>query len=216
MRKFVLYTLKFFGISLVSFLFWILFVVLQQYNHRIDGQIYLMGTLIGYALVFIFLFVVIYFLFAFYNLRSNPDRLKQRFFIFAGFYIISSPLVVLSFDNYLSVTPHGMVYNTFFSLGDEEIRTWQDIGHVELDYTTTALPLQRQTKPRLVYRVVYKNGSSVNLNHYNSPLYAATQFKAIHKVMIKQDIPIQKKRAIPPDYKEKYPFIYDMYMLSEM
>ncbi|SEM67444.1 hypothetical protein [Lihuaxuella thermophila] len=215
MRKLLSWFLKLVSGLLLSGIAWILFVALQQIYYSEPDQVYLMGTTISYAFVYVFLCIVIFFVFSFLKLRFNPDKLKRRFFVFAAFYLVCSPLVILAFDNYLLVTPKGMVYNKFLSVGDGKVKRWREISQVELDYQVTAFPFQRENRVRLRYFVHFKDGPTVDLNHYNSPLYDADQFKAIHRVLLKQGVPVKLKRPLPEKYAKENPFVYEMFHFKQ-
>jgi hypothetical protein len=200
---------------LLSGIAWILFVALQQMYYSEPDQVYLMGTTISYAFVYVFLCSVIFFIFSFLKLRLNPEKLKRRFIVFAAFYLVCSPLVILAFDNYLLVTPKGMIYNEFLSLGDGKVKRWREIRQVELDYQVSALSLQQEKRVRLRYFVYFKDGQKIDLNNYNSPLYDADQFKALHRVLLKQGVQVKVKRPLPEEYAKENPFIYEMFHFKQ-
>lgn len=210
MRKKLRIVLLFLLSLFLSALVWLGFVAFQHVNYSEPDQIYFMGTALSYGFVYFFFLVVINFLITFYIYRHQPEKLKISFIIFAVFYLIFAPLVILSFDNYLLVTPKGLVYNEFWDIEDTKVKRWRDIKQVELDYTREKLSLFRNEKWRLKYLVYFHDGQVVDLNHYNSPLYSAEEFHAIHRTMIKQNVPIKNKRPLPPDISEKS-FIYEMF-----
>ncbi|MBA4492740.1 hypothetical protein ACFO25_09405 [Paenactinomyces guangxiensis] len=213
MRRFLFFLLRLMLGFAIATIAWILFIILQQVSYSEPDQVYLMGTTISYAFVFAFFCMVIFFIFSFFKHRYNPDQLKRRFFVFAAFYLICSPLVILSFDNYLLVTPKGMAYNQFLQLEDAKVQRWRDIQQVALDYQVIQRPVRREEDIRLRYLVYFKDGPVIDLNNYNSPLYAAQQFKSIHRVIIKEKVPV-KKRPLPKEFAEKNSFIYEMYHLD--
>lgn len=207
-------SLRVFFILLLSFFLstiaWLGFIAFQRFNYSEPEQIYFMGTTLSYSLVYFFFLVVVLFLISFYLYRHHPEKLKIRFIIFAIFYLIFGPLVILSFDNYLLVTPKGLVYNQFWDLEEAKVKRWRDIEQVELDYTREKLSFFRDEKWRLKYLIYFHDGQVVDLNHYNSPLYSAEEFRAIHRTMIKQNVPIKNRRPLPQEIS-KQSFIYEMY-----
>jgi amino acid transporter len=190
---------------------WIVFIIIQQYTYSEPDQVYLMGTIISYSFAFFFLCVVMFFIFSFIKHRNNPDRLKRRFLVFAAFYLISSPFVIMSFDNYLLVTPKGVAYNEFFRLDDRQLKQWIDIEQVVLDYQIVHIPLYKDKDFRLKYIIYFKDGRSVDLNNLNSPLYDAEQLKAIHRVLLKHKVPIKIAHALPEEIKNTDSFTYEMF-----
>lgn len=210
MRKSVRILLTLLFAVIIASLAWLGFVAYQHVNYSEPDQIYLMGTTLSYSLVFFFFLGVVFFLISFFRHRHHPEKLKWRFIVFAVFYLIASPLVILSFDNYLLVTPKGIAYNEFFSLEDAKVKRWRDIDQVELDYNNEKLSWLRNEPWRLKYVVHFHDGQVVDLNHYNSPLYSAEEFKALHRTMIKQSVPIKKRRPLPPEVG-KDTFVYEMY-----
>jgi hypothetical protein len=209
LQKYIKGCLKLLSGLLIAVLFWILFVFLQQVNYRDPEQIYLMGTPVAYGFVFFFLCISVGFIFSFFKNRFQPAKLKRRFFVFAFFYLVSSPLVILSFDNYLLVTPQGLGYSRFFSIEDMHFYRWQDINHVVLDYKPEQLPFMKE-KLRLQYHIHFKDGTAYNLNSYNSPLYDASQFKAIHRTLLRKQVPVIIERPLPADVSPDS-FIYQMF-----
>ncbi len=195
----------------IAGLSWILFVYMQLENYKDPEQVYLMGTPIAYAFVFFFLYVVVLFICSFIKNRSCPVKLKRHFFLFSFFYLISGILVILSFDNYLLVTPRGVGYSYFFQIEDMQFHRWQDIDYVELDYKPEQLTLMSE-KLRLQYHIHFKDGTHYNLNGYNSPLYDADQFKAIHRTLLRENVPVSIKRPLP-EYVSTDSFIYEMFHL---
>lgn len=196
--------------SIISIVLFIIFFFLQRYNYSEPDQVYLMGTKIGYLFVFLFFFIVTYFLLSFIKHRKHPDRLKRRFFIFSAIYILLAPLVVLSFDNYLLVTKKGLAYNRFFSLEREKIHSWKEIENVTLDYTVYRFPSQKP-KVRLYYYVTFHQGTQIDLNNQNSPLFQEKEFRSIHNVIQKHRIPIYIKKPFPVDLKDVHPFYYELF-----
>jgi hypothetical protein len=197
------------GLSVATVL-WIGFVILQQVNYSEPDQVYLMGTTFSYAYVYVFLCLVIFFIFSFFKHRLNPEKLKRHFIFFAAFYLLGAPLVILSFDNYLLVTPKGMVYNPFFAVEDMKVTRWRDIEQVTLDYTEKRQPVRGAQDLRLRYIVHFKDGPVVDLNNYNSPLYTAEQFKTIHRAILKHHVEVVVRRPLPPTV-EKDSFIYEIF-----
>lgn len=214
MRKFWLFLLKLVIGLVVAGIAWVLFIALQQINYSVPDQVYLMGATISYAFVFLFFCVVMFFIFSFMKHRSHPQKIKRRFYIFAVFYLIGSPLVIMSFDNYLLVTPKGLAYNEFLRLEDTKVKRWKDIKEVVLDYHEVDLPFRQKNELRLRYILIFRDGTSVDLNHYNSPLYDAEDFKSIHRVIIKQGVPVKIARPLPEKVREDT-FIYEMFHFQE-
>lgn len=195
---------------IISILLFIIFFLVQRFNYAEPDQVYLMGTKIGYLFVFLFFFMVTYFLLSFIKHRNNPNGLKRRFFIFSAIYMLLAPLVILSFDNYLIVTKKGLAYNRFFSLENEKIHSWKEIENVTLDYTVYRFP-NKKPKVRFYYLVTFHNGTRIDLNNRNSPLFQAREFQAIHNVIKKHRIPIYIQKPFPIDLKELYPFYYELF-----
>lgn len=196
---------------IIAGLFWILFVYMQLINYENPEQIYLMGTPFAYAFVFFFLITVILFILSFIKNWNCPVKLKRYFFLFSFFYLTGGILVILSFDNYLLVTPRGMGYSYFFQIEDMHFHRWQDIDHVELDYKPEQLTLMTK-KLRLQYHIYFKDGTRYNLNGYNSPLFDANQFKAIHRTLLRENVPVTIRRPLP-DHVGTDTFIYEMFHL---
>lgn len=199
---------------IISIILFIIFFLLQRYNYAEPGQVYLMGTKIGYVFVFCFFFMVTYFFLSFIKHRHDPKKLKIRFFIFSAIYMLLAPLVILSFDNYLIVTKNGLVYNRFFSLKTEKIHSWKEIESVTLDYQIYRFP-NKKPKVKFHYLITFHNGTQIDLNNPNSPLYQAKEFESIHNVIKKHRIPIYIKKPFPADLKETYPFYYELFQQKE-
>lgn len=195
---------------MVSVILFIIFFLAQRYNYSEPEQVYLMGTKIGYVFVFLFNFIVTFFLFSFIKHRKNPLKLKRRFFLFSFIYMLLAPLVILSFDNYLIVTKHGLAYNRFFSIANEKVHSWKEIDKVTLDYTIHRTT-DKKTKVKFYYYVTFHNGPRIDLNNKNSPLYQAKEFQAIHNVIVKHQIPIQVTKPFPEELKKEYPFYYHLF-----
>lgn len=211
MHKLLKTALKLLIALAIAGLFWILFVYMQLVNYEDPEQVYLMGTPIAYAFVFFFLCVVVFFIFSFIKNRNSPVKLKRHFFLFSFFYLVSSILVILSFDNYLLVTPRGLGYSYFFQIEDMQFHRWQDIDYVELDYKPEQLTLMTK-KLRLQYYIHFKDGTHYNLNSYNSPLFDSDQFKAVHRTLLRENVPVTIKRPLP-EYVGTNTFIYEMFHL---
>lgn len=192
---------------------WVLFVFLQWFNYSEPDQVYLVGAIISYGFVYLFLCGVVFFIFSFIKHRRNPDVLKRRFFIFSAFYLLLSPLVIMSFDNYLLVTPKGIAYNQFLKIKDEKIKEWSDIDRVILDYKQS--PWLQDKQIRLQYIVKFKDGTTVDLNNYNSPLFEAKEFMGIHRVMVKHGVIIEQKRPLPKQFDNPGSFIYEIFHFKE-
>jgi hypothetical protein len=210
--KFLSVMLKLIIVLAVAFAAWILFFTLQQMNYTEPDQVYLSGTPITHAFVFAFFCMVALFICLFIKQRKNPGNLKRLFFLFSALYLLGSPFVILSFDNYLLVTRRGIAYNEFWDMETMKAKRWQDIDHVELDYRPERWPLNPGPY-RLVYRVFFKDGQTVDLNNYNSPLYDAKQFEAIHRTMIKQGVPIKIGRQLPSN-TNPHSFLYKIYNME--
>jgi hypothetical protein len=65
-------------------------------------------------------------------------------------------------------------------------------------------------KLRLQYHIHFKDGTAYNLNSYNSPLYDAGQFKAIHRTLLRKQVPVMIERPLPADVSPDS-FIYQMF-----
>jgi hypothetical protein len=212
LRKFLSFLLKgIIGLA-IAFAVWVLFFYFQQLNYTEPDQVYLSGTIFSQAFVFLFLCIVVFFVSLFIRYRHQPDKIKRLFLLFTFLYLLSSPLVLLAFDNYLLVTRTGINYNEFWGLEDAKVKRWQDIDQVVLDYRPELLPFSK-SRYRLVYIVRFKDGQTVDLNNYNSPLYDAKQFKAIHRTMIKQGVPVKIRRPLPSDANPQS-FLSQMYHLK--
>lgn len=214
MRRFLSYLGKCLLGFMISIILFIIFFLLQRYNYAEPDQVYLMGTKAGYLFVFLFFFIVTYFFLSFIKHRHHPQRLKKRFFIFSGIYMLLAPLVILSFDNYLMITKKGLVYNRFFSLKNEKIHSWKEIENVTLDYQLDSSSGEKP-KVRFYYLVTFHNGTQINLNNINSPLYQAKEFRSIHNVIKKHRIPIYIKKPFPAELKDTYPFYYELFHENE-
>ena len=199
---------------IISIILFIIFFLLQRYNYAEPDQVYLMGTKIGYLFVFLFFFIVTYFFLSFIKHRHHPQRLKKRFFIFSAIYMLLAPLVILSFDNYLLITKKGLVYNRFFNLKNEKVHNWKEIESVTLDYQVDRFP-NRKTHVKFYYLITFHNGTQIDLNNLNSPLYQAKEFRSIHNVIKKHRIPIYIKKPFPSDLKNDYPFYYELFQNRE-
>ncbi|WP_093228355.1 hypothetical protein [Thermoflavimicrobium dichotomicum] len=199
------------SIFVLSFLGWIGFIYLQQTTHAEPDQVYIMGTIGSYVFVFIFLLLLLYFIFSFVKLRCQPERLKRRFYIFVAFYLIASPLVLLCFDNYLLVTAKGIHYNPFLTVEGNKIKEWNQIEKLVLDYEIKNIPPKTHEDLRLRYMLYFKDGSTVDLNNVNSPLYKKSEFITIHRVLLKYKVPIQIMRPLPPSFQDKDSFIYQLF-----
>lgn len=116
----------------------------------------------------------------------------------------------MSFDNYLLVTPRGITYNQFLKIKDEKIKGWSDIDRVVLDYEQS--PWFPNEQIRLKYIIKFKDGTTVDLNNYNSPLFEASEFLVIHRVIVNHEVPIEKKKPLPKQFEESPDsFIYQLY-----
>jgi amino acid transporter len=198
-------------ILLLATLFWIGFIFAQQYNYSEPDQVYIMGTVSSFILVFVFLLLLFYFIFSFIRLRKQPDQLKKRFYLFTVFYLIASPLVLLSFDNYLLVTARGIQYNPMFNIEGKKIRNWEQIEKLVLDYDINYTPTRKQEDLRLRYIIYFKDGFKVDLNNPNSPLFKDSEFLTIHRVLLKYKVPIQVIRPLPTTFEDKNSFIYQLF-----
>ncbi|RAL25580.1 hypothetical protein [Thermoflavimicrobium daqui] len=198
-------------IFLLALIGWIGFIFLQQKSHSEPDQVYIMGTVGSYIFLFLFLVLLFYFIFSFFALRQQAERLKRKFYIFVVFYLITSPLVLLSFDNYLLVTTKGIQYNSFFSVEGEPLKEWKQIEKLVLDYEVKQIPTQTSDDLRLRYILYFRDGSTVDLNHLNSPLYKRSEFITIHRVLLKYKVPIQIIRPLPNTFKDQSSFIYKLF-----
>ncbi|UWE03095.1 alkaline shock response membrane anchor protein AmaP [Laceyella sacchari] len=210
MRTMINWILRLAGGLIVSTLLWIAFIYYQLENYAEPDQVYLMGTPFAYGFVFLFLCGVVFFVIAFFRMRQHPQKLRRTFLVFASLYLVSSPLVILAFDNYLLVTPKGIAYNTLFSLDDAKVKRWRDIDQVVLDYDYERWPFHDDRHLRLKYMVYFKDNTMIYLNGYNSPLYKQTEFEALHRTILNNKIRVKTMRPLPPDVTPDS-FIYKMY-----
>jgi hypothetical protein len=122
------------------------------------------------------------------------------------------PLTVLGFDNYLLLTQKGIQYNTFFNIEDAKVREWHEINHLELDYI---LSEQKSTYTsddlRLLFTIRFDDGTAVDLNNYNSPLYRKDQFLKILAVLKKNDIPIKIKKPLPKELNDSESYLHQLF-----
>jgi hypothetical protein len=213
LRKFLLFFAKALIGLFIATAVWVLYFILQQVTYSEPDKVYLMGTVISYSFPFFFMCVVVFFFFSFIKHRSNPDKLKRRFIVFTVFYLLTSPLVILSFDNYLQVTPKGIAYSRFWSIGDGDVRRWKEIDEVVLDYREKHFPVRDERDLRLRYIVRFKNGPEIDLNNYNSPLYQAKEFKAIHRAILKHGVNVRIARPLPA-VVHPHSFLYELFHMK--
>lgn len=122
------------------------------------------------------------------------------------------PLTVLGFDNYLLLTHKGIQYNTFFNIEDAKVREWHEINHLELDYILNEHKnTYTQDDLRLLFTIRFDDGTSVDLNNYNSPLYRKDQFLKIIAVLKKNDIPIKVKKPLPKELKDSESYLHQLF-----
>lgn len=207
--------LKLLRTSFIIAVIWITFVYFQQVNYSEPDQVYLLGTHVAYFIVFVFALLFTIFFFRILKHRYNPKKLKKWFYLFSVFYLLMSPLVVLSFDNYFLVTQRGLLYNSFFSLDNDEIYRWEDIDKLTLDYHQEKTPAKSGNDLRLKFIVHFKGGPSVDLNNYNSPLYKKGQFEIIFRKLTKNGVPVEIARPLPETYQDPYSLVNELYLQSE-
>jgi hypothetical protein len=198
--------------TIISAVLWVLYILTQQWNYQKPEQVYLIGTNLSYGLSFLFFFLLILFVFSFIEHRFDPKKLRVSFILFSIFYLIMGPLTVLGFDNYLLLTQKGIQYNTFFNIEDSKVREWHEINHLELDYIINEeKDIYKQDDLRLLFKIRFDDGSSVELNNYNSPLYRRDQFLKIFAVLQKNDIPVKIKKPLPKQLKDPESYLYHLF-----
>ncbi|WP_028777770.1 hypothetical protein [Shimazuella kribbensis] len=198
--------------TILSAVLWVLYILTQQWNYQKPEQVYLIGTNLSYGLSFLFFFLLILFVFSFIEHRFDPKKLRVSFILFSIFYLIMGPLTVLGFDNYLLLTQKGIQYNTFFNIEDSKVREWHEINHLELDYIINEeKEVYNQDDLRLLFKIRFDDGSSVELNNYNSPLYRRDQFLKIFTVLQKNDIPVKIKKPLPKQLKDPESYLYPLF-----
>lgn len=198
--------------TLISAALWVLYILTQQWNYQKPEQVYLIGTNLSYGLSFLFFFLLILFLLSFIHNRFNAKKLRLRFILFSCFYLIMGPLTVLGFDNYLLLTQKGIQYNTFFNIEDAKVREWHEINHLELDYILSEHKnTYTQDDLRLLFTIRFDDGTSVDLNNYNSPLYRKDQFLKIIAVLKKNDIPIKIKKPLPRELNDSESYLRQLF-----
>lgn len=214
-RRFLSLFIRLMIVSIASSLGWILFVYGQQWTYRdAENQLYLMGTYSAYTIVFLFLFVAFWMVASMLSHRKEPHILKKRFFWFAAFYLLCSPLVIFSFDNYLSLTKKGIQYNRFFTYEGENIITWDEIKKIEIDYVTKRKPAVEHDDIRLQFIVVLKNNERFDLNNLNSPLYSTEHFVRFREVFKKANIPFEIIKPLPKEFQAKKSYLYDLFEMK--
>jgi hypothetical protein len=213
LRKFLLFFTKGLIGLFIATAFLVLYFILQQVTYSEPDKVYLMGTKISYLFPFFFMCVVVFFLFSFIKHRSHPEKLKRRFIAFTVFYLLASPLVILSFDNYLQITRKGIVYNRFWTIGDSDVRRWKEIDEVVLDYREKRFPVRDERDLRLRYIVRFKNGPEIDLNNYNSPLYQPEEFKAIHRAILKYGVKVRIAQPLPA-FVHPHSFLYELFHMK--
>jgi hypothetical protein len=198
--------------TLISAVLWVLYILTQQWNYQKPEQVYLIGTNLSYGLSFLFFFLLILFVLSFIHHRFDAKKLRIRFIFFSIFYLIMGPLTVLGFDNYLLLTQKGIQYNTFFNIEDAKLREWHEINQLELDYIINEQKnTYTQDDLRLLFTIRFDDGTSVDLNNYNSPLYRKDQFLKIIAVLKKNDIPIKMKKPLPKELKDSESYLYQLF-----
>ncbi|MCH5583461.1 hypothetical protein MK805_00545 [Shimazuella sp. AN120528] len=198
--------------TIISAVLWVLYILTQQWNYQKPEQVYLIGTNLSYGLSFVFFFVLILFVLSFIHNRFHAKKLRLRFILFSIFYLIMGPLTVLGFDNYLLLTQNGIQYNTFFNIEDAKVREWHEINQLELDYIINE-PKKTYTQDdlRLLFILHFDDGTSIDLNNYNSPLYRKDQFLKLIAVLKKNDIPIKIKKPLPKEFKDSKSYLYQLF-----
>jgi hypothetical protein len=122
------------------------------------------------------------------------------------------PLTVLGFDNYLLVTQKGIQYNTFLKIEDAKVRGWHEISSLELDYQIDQKKnTYTQNDLRLLFILRFDDGSMVDLNNYNSPLYRRDQFLKIYEVLKKNDVPIHIKKTLPKQFNDRESYFHQLF-----
>ncbi|TCP61529.1 hypothetical protein [Baia soyae] len=193
---------------------WILLMYAQQINYRVRDQSYLMSTHLSYTIFFIFALLLPIFLYNIFRNRKRVAALKRSFYLFTAFYLIMAPIVVLAFDNYLLATPHGITYNTFTSLNQNEIEEWSSIEKLTLDYSKES-SLTGKGGYRLQFIVDSKNRDPIDLNNYNSPLYKKGQFLIIYERIASHGVPIEIARPLPKEGVDPDSLVAEIYQLAQ-
>lgn len=198
--------------TLSASILWVLYILLQQWNYKKEEQVYLIGTNLSYSISFIFFLFLVLFVLSFIQNRFDAKKLRIRFILFSIYYLIMGPLTVLGFDNYLLVTQKGIQYNTFFKIEDAKVREWHEISSLELDYQIDQKKnTYTQDDLRLLFILRFDDGSMVDLNNYNSPLYRRDQFLKIYEVLVKNDVPIHIKKTLPKQYNDPESYFHQLF-----
>lgn len=198
--------------TLSATILWVLYILLQQWNYKKEEQVYLIGTNLSYSISFIFFLFLVLFVLSFIQNRFDAKKLRVRFILFSIYYLIMGPLTVLGFDNYLLVTQKGIQYNTFLKIEDAKVRGWHEISSLELDYQIDQKKnTYTQNDLRLLFILRFDDGSMVDLNNYNSPLYRRDQFLKIYEVLKKNDVPIHIKKTLPKQFNDRESYFHQLF-----
>jgi hypothetical protein len=210
-RKILFLILKTLFVAILAGIAWWIYVLAQQWSYSKKDQLYLVGTNASYLIAYIFIFVVIFFILSFIHHRNHPQKLKKRFIIFTLFYLLSSPFVIFGFDNYLLITPKGIQYNQFFDLEGSFLREWKDIDQLILDYEILHKPTRTHKDLRLKFILQFKDGSQIDLNNYNSPLYKGEEFVMIYRALVKAGVTVKVNRPLPKEFSEPKSYLYELF-----
>ncbi|MDQ0417627.1 hypothetical protein J2Z48_001800 [Croceifilum oryzae] len=206
-----------FKLSLLAILtggIWVLLMYAQQINYHVPNQSYLMSTHLSYTIFFIFALLLPIFLYNIFRNRKRVTALKRSFYLFTAFYLIMAPTVVLAFDNYLLATPHGITYNTFMSINQNEIEEWSSIEKLTLDYSEES-SFTGKSGYRLKFIVDSKDRDPIDLNNYNSPLYKKGQFLIIYERIASHGVPIEIARPLPKEGVDPNSLVAEIYQLAQ-
>lgn len=193
---------------------WVLLLYAQQTNYSVPDQVYLISTHLSYTIFFIFALLLPIFLYCIFRNRKEIKALKRSFYLFALFYLIMAPLVVLAFDNYLLVTHRGVLYNTFTSMDENEIEEWSNIEKLTLDYSEEKTKQGKQDY-RLKFILYLKDRAPIDLNNYNSPLYKKGQFLIIYEKIVSYSVPVEIARPLPTGNHDPNSLVSEIYRLAQ-
>ncbi|WP_044642132.1 hypothetical protein [Risungbinella massiliensis] len=214
-RSFLYLFARFVAVVVAASIGWALFVYGQQWNYGNKGeQLYLIGSNAAYAIVFLFLLLTFWLVLSLVSYRHQPKILKRRFIWFAVFYLLASPLVILSFDSYLSLTKKGVQYNDFFTYEGNHIINWDQIEKVEMDYSIKKKPTKTHQDLRLKFILVLKNNKRYDLNHINSPLYSKDHFVKFAEILQNVQVPIEIVKPLPKEFQPKQSFYYQLFQMQ--
>lgn len=194
---------------------WVLLLFAQQVNYSVPDQVYLVSTHLSYTIFFIFALLLPIFLYFIFRNRKEVVALKRSFYLFAIFYLIMGPSVVLAFDNYLLVTHRGILYNTFTSMDENEIVEWSNIEKLTLDYSKEKVDNGKQGY-RLKFILYLKDRPPIDLNNYNSPLYTKGQFLIIYEKIVSYSVPVEIARPLPQGDYDPNSLVSEIYRLAQL